>query len=98
VSKNCKVSGLCNVKLASWMVPVATCCKAHVVCDSSEHWDRGFESRSRHGCMSAFVCVVLYRAGRDPVMGRSPVQGVLPSCLNGFIKVKVKLFLCFFLN
>jgi len=25
-----------------------------------EHWDRGFESYSRHGCVSAFYCVVLY--------------------------------------
>jgi hypothetical protein len=24
-----------------------------------EHWDRGFESHSRHGCVSAFLCVVL---------------------------------------
>jgi hypothetical protein len=24
-----------------------------------EHWDRGFESHSRHGCVSAFFCVVL---------------------------------------
>jgi hypothetical protein len=24
-----------------------------------EHWDRGFESHSRYGCVSAFFCVVL---------------------------------------
>jgi hypothetical protein len=28
-----------------------------------EHWDHGFESHSRHGCVSAFfcVCIVLCR-------------------------------------
>jgi len=24
-----------------------------------EHWDRGFECRSEHGCVSAFFCVML---------------------------------------
>jgi hypothetical protein len=42
-----------------------------------EHWDPGFESRSRHGCVSAFFCVVLSCVGRGLASGRSPVQGVL---------------------
>jgi hypothetical protein len=29
-----------------------------------EHWDRGFESRLKHGCVSAFFCVVLSCVGR----------------------------------
>jgi hypothetical protein len=55
---------------------VASLFKARTVLDLSET-DRGFESRSRHGCMSAFFCVVLSCA-----MGRSPVQGLLPKCLK----------------
>jgi hypothetical protein len=45
-----------------------------------EHWDRGFESHSRHGCVYCVrlfcVCVVLC-VGRGLVTGWSPVQGVL---------------------
>jgi hypothetical protein len=44
-----------------------------------EHWDRGFESHSRHGCVSAFFCLVLSCVGRGLAFGRSPVQGVLPT-------------------
>jgi hypothetical protein len=33
-----------------------------------EHWDCGFESRSRHGCMSAFFCVVLFCVGSGLAM------------------------------
>jgi len=33
--------------------------------------------------MSSFLCVVLSCVGRGPVMGRSPVQGVLQKYLNG---------------
>jgi hypothetical protein len=29
-----------------------------------EHWERGFESHSRHGCMSAILCGVLSCVGR----------------------------------
>jgi len=29
-----------------------------------EHWDRGFESRSGHGYVPAFFCVVLPCVGR----------------------------------
>jgi hypothetical protein len=32
-------------------------------------WDRGFESRSRHGCSSASFCVVLSCVGRDVATG-----------------------------
>jgi hypothetical protein len=47
-------------------------------------WDRRFESRSRNGCISSFFYVVLTCVGRGLVIGRSPFQGVLPKCLNGF--------------
>jgi hypothetical protein len=32
-------------------------------------WDRGFESRSRHGCLSAYFCVVLSCVGRGLATG-----------------------------
>jgi len=38
-----------------------------------EHWDRGFECRSRHGCMSALSCVVLSCADRGLAMDRSSI-------------------------
>jgi hypothetical protein len=41
--------------------------------------DRGFESRSRHGCLSASFSVVLSCVGRGLTTGSSFVQGVLPS-------------------
>jgi hypothetical protein len=37
-----------------------------------EHWDRGFESRSRHECMSAFFCVVLSCVGSGLATGWCP--------------------------
>jgi hypothetical protein len=50
-----------------------------------EHWDRGFESHSRHGCMHCVrlfcVCVVLC-AGSGLATGWSLVQGVLPTDLE----------------
>jgi len=55
-----------------------------------QHWDRGFESLSRHGCMSTFFYVLLSRAGRELVMAQCPAQGVLPKCLKGFIISEVK--------
>jgi hypothetical protein len=42
----------CGLKRGSW--PVGC-------------WDRGFESRSRHGCLSASFCVVLSCVGRGLV-------------------------------
>jgi len=39
----------------------------------------GFESRSRHGCVSSFFCVMLSYVGRGLTTDRSPVQGVLPN-------------------
>jgi hypothetical protein len=48
-----------------------------------EHWDRGFESHSRHGCLSAFIlcmcCPVLISTLRraDP-----PVQRILATVLG----------------
>jgi hypothetical protein len=35
-----------------------------------------------------FLCVVLFCVGRGLTMGRSPVQGVLQTCLKGFIVSK----------
>jgi hypothetical protein len=32
-------------------------------------WDRGFESRSRHGCLSASFCVVLSCVGEGLATG-----------------------------
>jgi hypothetical protein len=43
----------------------------HVVegmkCLPPEHWDRGFESRSRHGCLFVFILCLCYVA----VLGRA---------------------------
>jgi len=41
-----------------------------------------FESRSRHEYMSVFFCAVMSCESRDLVIGQSPVQTVLPNCLN----------------
>jgi hypothetical protein len=38
-----------------------------------EHWDRGFESHPRHGCL------FILRVGSGLATGWSPVQGVLPT-------------------
>jgi hypothetical protein len=54
-----------------------------------EHSDHGFESRSRHGCISSFSCVVLSCKRRGFVLRWSSVQGVLPKQLNGFIVSEV---------
>jgi hypothetical protein len=43
------------------------------------HWYCGLGSHPRHGCVSAFFCVVLSRVGRGLASGWSLVQGVLPS-------------------
>jgi len=37
-------------------------------------WDRGFESRLRHGCLSSYFCVVLYWIGRGLCNGLSTHQ------------------------
>jgi TorA maturation chaperone TorD len=43
-----------------------------------EHWDRGFESISRHECLCLFcVCI-----GSGLATGWSPIQGVLPTVLG----------------
>jgi hypothetical protein len=44
---------------------------------SLEHWDRGFESHSRHGCMCTFILCMLLRVGSGLATGWSPVQRVL---------------------
>jgi hypothetical protein len=40
-----------------------------------EHWDRGFEPRSRHECMLRFFCVVLSCVGNRPCGGSIPRLG-----------------------
>jgi hypothetical protein len=59
----CRSQWPCGLRRGSW--PVGC-------------WDRGFESRSRHGCLSASFCVVLPCVGRGLATGWSLVQGVLP--------------------
>jgi hypothetical protein len=62
-SVNCRSQWLCGLRRRSWPV----CC-----------WDRGFESRSRHGCLSASFCAVL------SCVGKRPCDGLItrPLCLN----------------
>jgi hypothetical protein len=53
---------ICTLHQILLPVPVAAQSKARM---------RGFESRSRHGCMSAFFCVVLSYVGRSFAIVRS---------------------------
>jgi hypothetical protein len=56
------------------------CDLRHVPLRPLEHWGRGFESQSRHGCLSAFIglCVVVcISSGLET--GWSLVQEVLPT-------------------
>jgi hypothetical protein len=69
-------------------IPLASRSKAHIV-SMLEHWDHGFESHSTHGCISAFLCVVLPWVGRRLAMNWSPIQGVLPKWLKRFIVPEV---------
>jgi hypothetical protein len=51
-----------------------------------EHWDRRFESCSRHGCVSMFLCVcVLLCVGRSLGAGLIPRPGSPTKCLKGSI-------------
>jgi hypothetical protein len=64
------------ISYVAWKpVPVAALSGARTV---FEHWNCGFESYSRHGCVTAFFCVVLSCVGRGLALGRSPVR-VLPN-------------------
>jgi len=38
-----------------------------------------------HPRMSVLLCVVLFCVGTGLSVGRFPVQGTLPNCLNGFM-------------
>jgi len=49
------------------------------------NWNRRVEFHSRHGYMSAFMCVVLSCIGNGLAIGRSPIQGVIPRCLDKFV-------------
>jgi hypothetical protein len=70
-------------------VLVNTCVMLYRHC-FRKHWDRGFETRSRHGYMYAILFyVVLHCVGRGLAMGRSPIQGVLPKRPNGFVVSEV---------
>jgi hypothetical protein len=44
-----------------------------------EHWDRGFESHSRRGYLSALFLFMLSCVGSSLATGLIPVQGVLPT-------------------
>jgi hypothetical protein len=59
------VDGLLADPVAAWTLSARTL-------------DHGFESRSRYGCLSSFVCVVLSCVGRGLATGWSLVKGVLP--------------------
>jgi len=50
-------------------VPMAARSKARTVFDLSKTWDRELESRSGHGCVSAFFCVVLSGVGGGVALG-----------------------------
>jgi len=51
----------------------------------AKHWNRVFESCSRHECISAFFCVVLSCIDRGLAMGRSPIQGVQSNYLKDLV-------------
>jgi hypothetical protein len=45
-----------------------------------EHWNRGFESHSRHECLCALFCVcVVLCVGSGLATGWAPVKGVVPT-------------------
>jgi hypothetical protein len=79
----CSRSACGTVQVSEWPRPLRRGLGA------LEHWDRGFESRSSHGCMSASFRVLLSHISRGLAMDRSPIQGVLPKCLEGFWGVKL---------
>jgi hypothetical protein len=58
-------------------VPVVARSKARTIFNRSNTGIVDFESRSRHGCVSAFFCVVLSCVGSGLETGWSPVQEVL---------------------
>jgi hypothetical protein len=49
----------------------------HESSSTVEHWDHGFESYTRHGCLCAFILFVLSCVGSGLATGCSPVHGVL---------------------
>jgi hypothetical protein len=47
---------------------------------SFEHWDRGFDSHSRHGCLPAFLVYLCFSVEVAALrQSCNPVQGVLPT-------------------
>jgi hypothetical protein len=51
-----------------------------------KHWDRGFKSYLKHGCLCAFIlclCCPVFRY--RPCDGMIPVQGVLPKAWTVFV-------------
>jgi hypothetical protein len=76
----CNLHELCkfvniNCKVLGNPVPVSLTRRSHWPCGLRRGswpvgcWDRGFESRSRHGCLSASFCVVLFCVGRGLATG-----------------------------
>jgi len=54
--------------------PVAVACRS-VWSWTLEHWNRGFSSRSKLGCMSAFFFAELPCVGTGLAIGRSSFKG-----------------------
>jgi hypothetical protein len=68
---------------------VAARSKAPVVLDHSNTRIVGSSPTRSSDVMSAFFCVMLSCVDRGLGVSRSPVEGVLPICLNGFMVSEV---------
>jgi hypothetical protein len=86
---HCFVSGKCDRGRSQWP------CSLRRGSWPVGCWDRGFESRSRLGCLSASSCFVLSCVGRGLATDWSLVQGVLPyvgfEVLTG-VSMKISVF------
>jgi hypothetical protein len=57
------------IRVAVNSVPVTVAVRSEVWVWPVGCWDRGLESRSKHGCLSASFCVVLSCVGRGLATG-----------------------------